>query len=54
MEQRITTGAHYAWRRLLNRYGEQPPGPAPEGMHCVTGGRRVAAILRACSYAPRL
>ncbi|MGW4359631.1 DNA-3-methyladenine glycosylase family protein [Streptomyces californicus] len=33
LEQRITTGsAHYAWRRLLNRYGEKPPGPAPEGM----------------------
>ncbi|MEU6633315.1 hypothetical protein ABZ905_34250 [Streptomyces parvus] len=31
LEQRITTGsAHYAWRRLLNRYGEQPPGPAGE------------------------
>ncbi|MFJ3222228.1 hypothetical protein ACIPJS_02505 [Streptomyces sp. NPDC086783] len=33
LEQRITTGsAHYAWRRLLARYGEQPPGPAPRGM----------------------
>ncbi|MFD5814800.1 DNA-3-methyladenine glycosylase family protein [Streptomyces sp. NPDC127038] len=33
LEQRITTGsAHYAWRRLLTRYGEQPPGPAPAGM----------------------
>ncbi|WP_416070499.1 MULTISPECIES: hypothetical protein [Streptomyces] len=33
MEQRITTGsAHYDWRHLLHRYGEQPPGPAPEGM----------------------
>ncbi|MEV6404083.1 DNA-3-methyladenine glycosylase 2 family protein [Streptomyces bobili] len=33
LEQRITTGsAHYAWRRLLARYGEPPPGPAPQGM----------------------
>jgi len=33
LEQRITTGsAHYAWRRLLNQYGEKPPGPAPEGV----------------------
>ncbi|NEB93524.1 DNA-3-methyladenine glycosylase family protein [Streptomyces bauhiniae] len=33
LEQRITTGsARYAWRRLLRRYGEQPPGPAPAGM----------------------
>ncbi|MFJ2398791.1 DNA-3-methyladenine glycosylase family protein [Streptomyces sp. NPDC087843] len=33
LEQRITTGsAHYAWRRLLARYGEQPPGPALHGM----------------------
>ncbi|MET9411594.1 DNA-3-methyladenine glycosylase 2 family protein [Streptomyces sp. NPDC002935] len=33
LEQRITTGsAHYAWRRLLTRYGEQPPGPAPQEM----------------------
>ncbi|MGW0645354.1 hypothetical protein [Streptomyces badius] len=33
LEQWITTGsAHYAWPRLLNRYGEQPPGPALEGM----------------------
>ncbi|MFD9398121.1 DNA-3-methyladenine glycosylase family protein [Streptomyces sp. NPDC060011] len=33
LEQRITTGsAHYAWRHLLARYGEQPPGPAPDGM----------------------
>ncbi|MFD8440289.1 DNA-3-methyladenine glycosylase family protein [Streptomyces microflavus] len=33
LEQGITTGsAHYAWRRLLNRYGDTSPGPAPEGM----------------------
>ncbi|MFD9590201.1 DNA-3-methyladenine glycosylase family protein [Streptomyces sp. NPDC059980] len=33
LEQRITTGsAHYAWRRLLARYGEPAPGPAPQGM----------------------
>ncbi|MYW33020.1 hypothetical protein [Streptomyces sp. SID2119] len=32
-EQRITTAsAPYAWRRLLNAYGEEPPGPAPAGM----------------------
>ncbi|MEU2100384.1 DNA-3-methyladenine glycosylase 2 family protein [Streptomyces globisporus] len=73
LEQRITTGsAHYAWRRLLNLYGERPPGPAPEGMrgppsaaawrmvpswewHRAGVDRsRAAAILRACSYAPRL
>ncbi|WP_309236472.1 hypothetical protein [Streptomyces sp. CAI 127] len=29
--ERITTGS-YAWRRLLNRYGEQPPGRVPEGV----------------------
>ncbi|MFI1530750.1 DNA-3-methyladenine glycosylase family protein [Streptomyces griseus] len=73
LEQRITTGsAHYAWRRLLSQYGEQPPGPAPEGMRVPPGAAvwrrvpswdwhragvdrsRAAAILRACSYAPRL
>lgn len=32
---RSTTGAHYAWRRLLNRYGEQPPGgPHRRGCAC--------------------
>ncbi|MET7826959.1 DNA-3-methyladenine glycosylase 2 family protein [Streptomyces sp. NPDC005386] len=37
LEQRITTGsAHYAWRRLLARYGEPPPGPAPEGMRVMS------------------
>ncbi|WP_282689878.1 MULTISPECIES: hypothetical protein [unclassified Streptomyces] len=30
LEQRITTGtAHCTRRRLLNRYGETPPGPGP-------------------------
>ncbi|MEU6680961.1 DNA-3-methyladenine glycosylase 2 family protein [Streptomyces sp. NPDC046925] len=33
LEQRITTGsAHYAWRRLVSRYGQEAPGPAPAGM----------------------
>ncbi|MGW0647141.1 hypothetical protein [Streptomyces badius] len=33
LEQRGTAdSAHYAWWCLLNPYGEQPPGPAPEGM----------------------
>ncbi|MEV1049315.1 DNA-3-methyladenine glycosylase 2 family protein [Streptomyces sp. NPDC049916] len=33
LEQRITTGsAHAAWRRLVQLYGEDAPGPAPEGM----------------------
>ncbi len=33
LEPRITTGsAHFAWRCLLRRYGEMPPGLAPEGM----------------------
>ncbi|WP_334664273.1 DNA-3-methyladenine glycosylase 2 family protein [Streptomyces cyaneofuscatus] len=73
LEQRITTGsAHYAWRRLLNTYGEEPPGPAPAGMRVTPSPARwrmvpswewhragvdrsrAAAILRACSYAPRL
>ncbi|MFH9568524.1 DNA-3-methyladenine glycosylase family protein [Streptomyces globisporus] len=47
LEQRITTGsAHHAWRRLLARYGEQPPAGVDRS--------RAAAILRTCSYAPRL
>ncbi|MFE1334488.1 transposase [Streptomyces microflavus] len=73
LEQRITTGsAHYAWRRLLTAYGEEPPGPAPEGMRVPPSAAqwrmvpswewhragvdrsRAAAVLRACSYAPRL
>lgn len=30
LEQRITTGTdHCTRRRLLNRYGENPPGPGP-------------------------
>lgn len=33
LEPRITTGsAHFAWRCLVRRYGEMPPGPALEGM----------------------
>ncbi|MFG2440538.1 hypothetical protein [Streptomyces sp. NPDC048508] len=33
LDQRITIGsAYYAWRRLLIRYAEQPPGPAAHGM----------------------
>ncbi|MET7607734.1 DNA-3-methyladenine glycosylase family protein [Streptomyces avermitilis] len=40
LEQRITTGsAHHAWRRLLARYGEQPPGPAPHGMRGIPAPR---------------
>ncbi|MEU6940100.1 hypothetical protein ABZ943_25895, partial [Streptomyces rubiginosohelvolus] len=73
LEQRITTGsAHCAWRRLLNRYGEEPPEPAPEEMRVAPSAAvwrtvpswewhragvdrsRKAAILRPCSYAPRL
>lgn len=73
LERRITTGsAHYAWRRLLNVYGEEPPGPAPQGMRVPPSPARcrmvpswkwhragvdrsrAAAILRACSYGPRL
>ncbi|OEJ22951.1 3-methyladenine DNA glycosylase [Streptomyces agglomeratus] len=33
LEQKISTReAFAAWRQLLLRYGESPPGPAPEGM----------------------
>lgn len=33
IEQRVTSGeARRAWSHLLRRYGDVPPGPAPEGM----------------------
>ncbi|MGW7197344.1 DNA-3-methyladenine glycosylase family protein [Streptomyces chryseus] len=33
LEQKVSTREAYAaWRRLLLRYGEIPPGPAPDGM----------------------
>lgn len=33
LEQQVTSvEAHRAWRRLLQRYGEPAPGPAPAGM----------------------
>ena len=33
LEQKVTVKeAHAAWRRLIGRYGEPAPGPAPDGM----------------------
>jgi 3-methyladenine DNA glycosylase/8-oxoguanine DNA glycosylase len=33
LEQKVTgTQARQSWRQLLRKYGEPPPGPAPEGM----------------------
>ena len=33
LEQKVLTiEAHRAWKFLLNRYGTEPPGPAPQGM----------------------
>lgn len=33
IEQRVMgASAHAAWRRLLTRHGDVPPGPAPDGM----------------------
>ncbi|MFC0581634.1 DNA-3-methyladenine glycosylase family protein [Micrococcoides hystricis] len=33
LEQKVThMEARYAWRYLLRRFGEKPPGPAPAGM----------------------
>lgn len=38
LEQKIlTVDAHAAWRRLLQRYGERAPGPAPAGMRVPPG-----------------
>jgi 3-methyladenine DNA glycosylase/8-oxoguanine DNA glycosylase len=45
LEQRVVTvDAHHAWRWLLLRHGEVPPGPAPAGMRVppdALGWRRV-------------
>jgi 3-methyladenine DNA glycosylase/8-oxoguanine DNA glycosylase len=33
LEQKVTVKeAHAAWRQLIRRHGETPPGPAPDGM----------------------
>ncbi|WP_327740521.1 DNA-3-methyladenine glycosylase 2 family protein (plasmid) [Streptomyces nojiriensis] len=45
LEQKVTTReAFAAWRRLLLRYGEAPPGPAPDGMRVPPTPRQWAMI----------
>lgn len=41
LEQKVTIlEAHRAWYRLIRRYGERAPGPAPEGMLVSPGPER--------------
>ncbi|CAN5301910.1 3-methyladenine DNA glycosylase [soil metagenome] len=45
LEQKVTTvEARRAWRYLLARFGEVPPGPAPEGMRVQPGARGWALV----------
>ncbi|RFA07857.1 3-methyladenine DNA glycosylase [Subtercola boreus] len=45
LEQKVTTiEARRAWRYLVGKYGEIPPGPAPEGMRVQPSPRQWALI----------
>lgn len=45
LEQKVThEEARYAWRYLLRRYGEEPPGPAPMGMRVPPSPQQWARI----------
>ncbi|MFF8810410.1 DNA-3-methyladenine glycosylase family protein [Streptomyces omiyaensis] len=45
LEQKVTvTEAYGSWRRLVRRYGEPAPGPAPEGLHVMPEARTWALI----------
>ncbi|GHF98799.1 DNA-3-methyladenine glycosylase family protein [Streptomyces filamentosus] len=45
LEQKVTTAEAYgSWRRLVRRYGEPAPGPAPEGMYVMPEPRTWARI----------
>ncbi|PPF89727.1 3-methyladenine DNA glycosylase [Subtercola sp. Z020] len=45
LEQKVTTiEARRAWRYLVGRFGERPPGPAPDGMRVQPSARQWALI----------
>lgn len=45
LEQKVTTiEARHAWRYLVSHFGEQAPGPAPEGLAIAPGAHRLRLI----------
>ncbi|WP_309054597.1 DNA-3-methyladenine glycosylase 2 family protein [Streptomyces sp.] len=45
LEQKVTADEAYgSWRRLVRRFGEPAPGPAPDGMHVMPDARTWAMI----------
>ncbi|MFC8919517.1 hypothetical protein ACFT5C_27505 [Streptomyces sp. NPDC057116] len=56
LEQKVSTReAFAAWRRLLLRYGEARPGPAPDGMRVLPTPRQAVPGPHptACASRPR-